>query len=400
MVEQSDACLCEDYIPFTVGTVVRIKGYGALNNYNTVFYKSDKVVFAAGGASSVPQYCTYSYDGTNGIVTLTAINENIAYIRVAGVLIGTTKDVIITVNEEITNNPTTPDTPSYTNLLPLSVDANGNDYKGTNGEDGYKSGYKMSTSSGGESAQDKAYCSGFMPITDIYSTIYIKNITLHSSINVNNFVFYNSSKTKIGSVTANGTMGGFHTSVKVNGGVYSCQPKNFMTANEGADIAFFRFSCGGISDETLVTVDKEITELYTNQLPLAKNADGTLFVGTNGEKGYKYGYRIKGSTGVEEALENEYCTGFMEAGADGYRAKIRIKNITLNDTVSYNQLVYYDENYTRVYAVANQSWTDNGDGTYSFRPSDVTSSINAVYFRLCCAEISDETIITVNEDIV
>lgn len=146
-------------------------------------------------------------------------------------------------------------TPSYTNLLPLAVDTDGNPYVGANGEDGYKSGYKMSTSSGNESATTGAYCSGFMPITDIYDYIRVKNITLSNSANVNNFVFYDASKTKLTGSSANGTAGAFHTSITDEGnGVYKIRPSSFVAGS----IAFFRFSCGGITDDTIVTVNEEI----------------------------------------------------------------------------------------------------------------------------------------------
>ena len=145
-------------------------------------------------------------------------------------------------------------TPSYTNLLPKAINADGTPY---NGGKGYKSGYKMSTSSGNESATTDAYCSGFMPISDIYDEIYVKNVTLSNTANVNNFVFYDANKTKIGVGTANGTAGAFNVNVTDKGnGVYQCSPQSWLTTS--MSVAFFRFSCGGITDETIVTVNEEI----------------------------------------------------------------------------------------------------------------------------------------------
>lgn len=144
--------------------------------------------------------------------------------------------------------------PSYTNLLPQAVDADGSPY---NGGTGYKAGYKMSTSSGNESATSGAYCSGFMPVNDIYDRIRVKNITLSDAANVNNFVFYDASKTKIAGSTSNGTAGAFHVYVIDEGnGVYHTDPSAYLSADKS--IAFFRFSCGGISDATIVTVNEEI----------------------------------------------------------------------------------------------------------------------------------------------
>ena len=142
--------------------------------------------------------------------------------------------------------------PSYTNLLPLSVEADGTPY---NGGKGYKSGYKMSGSSGGESATTGAYCTGFIPVESATDIIRIKNITLHSGTNVNNIVFYDANKTKVYSATG-ATAGQFNTGVQVeNSNIHKFGASDFTAET---NIAFFRFSCGGITDETIVTVNEEI----------------------------------------------------------------------------------------------------------------------------------------------
>lgn len=170
-------------------------------------------------------------------VTVSGGNINIATV---------TGDIVITAVAEETVV-----TPSYTNLLPLSVEADGTPY---NGGKGYKSGYKMSTSSGNESATTGAYCSGFMPISSIDDIIRVANITLSGSANVNNFVFYDANKAKIYTNTCNGAAGAFHVSVEIKDGYYQVRPRSYGTTAP----SFFRFSCGGITDETIVTVNEEI----------------------------------------------------------------------------------------------------------------------------------------------
>lgn len=145
--------------------------------------------------------------------------------------------------------------PAYNNLLPLSVNADGSDYRGTNGEDGYKSGYKMSTSTGNESSTSGAWCSGFMEIEGNESTISIANITLSSAGSVNNLVFYDESKTRING--AQGVAGAFNSGVRVANGIYSFEPK-YWVGSTGKTAKFFRFSCGGISDATIVVENEEI----------------------------------------------------------------------------------------------------------------------------------------------
>lgn len=95
------ATTCSDYIPFTQGTVVRVKGFGALTEYNVALYDSSKVSQSVSKANAAPGFITYAYDSASGIVTLEALSTAISLLRVSGILTGTTSDVIITVNEEI-----------------------------------------------------------------------------------------------------------------------------------------------------------------------------------------------------------------------------------------------------------------------------------------------------------
>lgn len=144
--------------------------------------------------------------------------------------------------------------PSYTNVLPLAVDANGNSYKGTNGEAGYNTGYKISVSSGNESSAD-ACVSGFIKLTEgAQSQIRLKNITLSSAASINNIVFYKSDKTLQKGYAGNTS--GFNAAVKVTDGVYLIETNEWFT-NDNTPV-YFRFSCGAITDETIVTVDEEI----------------------------------------------------------------------------------------------------------------------------------------------
>jgi hypothetical protein len=55
---------------------------------------------------------------------------------------------------------------------------------------------------------------------------------------------------------------------------------------------------------------------YTNVLATAINSDGSTFVGTNGEKGYKLGHRLNSSGAETSAEENVFVTGFIPVAAD------------------------------------------------------------------------------------
>lgn len=177
-------------------------------------------------------------DITSSVVT----GGNISIANVTGNI------VIVAVAEE------TVVTPSYTNVLPLAIDADGNDFVGTHekGGDGYEYGYRISTSSGSQTEDSEHACSGFIRLTDLYATVRIKNVTLSDVASRNNIVLYNSAKERV--YGAAGTANAFNVKVTVSDGVYSFEAKNW-TASE---IAFFRFSCAEITDETIVTINEEI----------------------------------------------------------------------------------------------------------------------------------------------
>lgn len=129
--------------------------------------------------------------------------------------------------------------PSYTNLLT---------------EAGYTKDYKISVSSGAEASSTGAYVSGYIPIQDVDHEFYIKNITLSPAASINNIVFYDEGKTKL--TGSAGTVGAFTSNIYDEGnGVFSLKPSRWAGT---ADAAFFRFSCGGITDESIVTENEPI----------------------------------------------------------------------------------------------------------------------------------------------
>ena len=128
--------------------------------------------------------------------------------------------------------------PAYTNLLTAA---------------GYKKDYKISSSNGSESASAGAYASGFIKIKDVTHDFYIKNITLSSAASVNNIVFYDKDNVRL--TGAAGTAGAFTSNIHDQGdGLFTFRP-NSWTGTENA--ASFRFSCGGITDESIVTENEQ-----------------------------------------------------------------------------------------------------------------------------------------------
>jgi hypothetical protein len=137
---------------------------------------------------------------------------------------------------------------------------------------------------------------------------------------------------------------------------------------------------------------------YTNRLPLAINADKTPYVGDNGEKGYRVGYRYSASSAVEKAQSGFDCVGFIPAKSGNV---IRIKNVTQptasNDGSSYASVYFFDSAFKKTSGqVSLKSHATFADGILSFT---IPSYDTIAYFKATLIGVSANTIITVNEEI-
>lgn len=185
-------------------------------------------------------YALESLSVTMGGTDITASAVNGGNISIAEV----TGDIVITAVAEKTTV-----TPSYTNLLPLSVDTDGNPY---NDGKGYKLGYRISASNGAETANDGICCSGFIPISQT-DVIRIAKIGMSNTLSRNNIVFYDANKKYLQG--AAGGNGAFVSLVEVDGDVHSFRATQWSNTT---NVAFFRFSCASITDESIVTINEEI----------------------------------------------------------------------------------------------------------------------------------------------
>ena len=136
---------------------------------------------------------------------------------------------------------------------------------------------------------------------------------------------------------------------------------------------------------------------YDNLLPKATNSDKTLYVGANGEKGYKRGWRVS-SSGTEKEQAGFDCTGFIPATKG---QTVRIKNVTQlttsNDGSGYCSAYFYTSAYAKTTgSIALRSNAAYENGVYSFAIPDYDS---IAFFRVSLIGITPETIITVDEEI-
>ena len=172
----------------------------------------------------------------------------------------------------------------------------------------------------------------------------------------------------------------------------------------GTDITSSAVSGGNINiaevtGDIVITAVAEKIEIV-NQIPISTDASGNLYVGTNGEKGYKTDYRIGVGTGEEKAQTGCCVSGFIPC--TGHQT-VRIKNITLNSNIGYNGLCFYDSSKAILHGVSlNDEVIDvSDDGVYSFMPGEFnTVSENCSYIRFSCGVISSDTILTVDQEIV
>lgn len=151
-----------------------------------------------------------------------------------------------------------PSAPSYTNLLPSATDTDGSVYNDV----GYAVGQRLNSSG---TVEDYAgiYLTGFIPVS-FGDVVRLKNVTwqygVTSGITSNNqrVCFYDSSKTYIG--LANGTsLAGTLAGVKDDNNIWTQ-----FTVKNAADLslnnaAYFRLCCAGITGESIITVNEEIT---------------------------------------------------------------------------------------------------------------------------------------------
>lgn len=180
-----------------------------------------------------------SGDIPDGTYTLKYLNEDGTYTEVGSLVVG-----------EIEPEP---DSPTYTNLIPLSIDASGNPFVGNNGEVGYKTGYRISASSGGETITNTVECTGFMPV-GYNDTLYFKNITFENDV-YSNYALYDSSKTYLAGGNWCKEFGGAARGNAVSAKVSSL---NNTQGTITEDVAYIRISAAIIDENSICTVNEQI----------------------------------------------------------------------------------------------------------------------------------------------
>ena len=428
---------------------------------------------------------SYTYDKFSGTVTLS----------------NPVSDVTVTIVATEIELP-------YTNMIPNSINADGTQYVGTNGEDGYKTGYRLN-SSGVETAATNIGVTGFIPVKK-GDTIYVKDMKIvtkseETGIDYCYIALYNTSFTSTASIKASSYVSGTSHSYIINsfttdssgyvtsfiiqdkyneklpGGsgymrisAYQLDDNAIITINEPIESTVYNItnnltncvingastivkdgtaaitivandgyqlpdtinvsgasytydkSTGTVilsnptSDVTITVVATEVPVNYTNQIPLSINSDGTAYIGTNGEKGYKTGYRLN-SSGVETALTDWEVTGFIPFNRTDV---FYFKNIQWcgGDSPNNDYIGLYDANFTKITSTKIISeWLVSRDAAFYGITLDADNNIISIdcnkwciggygslvnaqwdsvkYIRFSLYDVTNDSVITVNEPI-
>lgn len=160
---------------------------------------------------------------------------------------------------------------------------------------------------------------------------------------------------------------------------------------------------------TITVVGVKEAPKYTNQIPLSINADGSQFVGANGEDGYKTGYRLN-SSGTETSQSGVEVTGFMPCTKTDV---LRFANMTFAKSGTgkdYNYIATYDSDKNKLTATklgnisssVTAEWDSDGNLVMLDMESyiySIQSSLVPAYFRISGYVITADSVITVNEPI-
>lgn len=144
-------------------------------------------------------------------------------------------------------------------------------------------------------------------------------------------------------------------------------------------------------------IEPEEPEEIINQIPISVTASGELFVGTNGEKGYKTGYRVSSSSGSESVLANYEITGFIPVKINN---TIYIKNLTVAGDGQSN-IAFYKADKSFITGIYTSTFfdTSNGDAmsgvASTTRFTKLTSDV--AFIRISSKDITENSIITVNQ---
>lgn len=248
---------------------------------------------------------------------------------------------------------------------------------------------------------------------DVTSTVYSDGVITISSVTGNVVITANAVKeaAKTYTITSNLSNCANSNSVTVveEGTAYNAT----ITANDGYKLDSVNVTMGGsavsvtngVINIASVTGNIVITAVASvkNWISHSENADGTPFVGTNGEDGYKANTRLGTSDGGERSgATGIELTGFIPVTASD---TLYFKGVTV--TTSTNETTcFYDSNHTHLGGGYTNSFFGTMDGSVkAVKISDIkkepilSKASQIAYVRIAASEINANSVITKNQPI-
>ena len=165
------------------------------------------------------------------------------------------------------------------------------------------------------------------------------------------------------------------------------------STDKAADDEYTYTFAGWSPEIESVKADATYTAQYTQTAKPTEPAYDNLLT----EAGYETGKKVSTSSG--NLSDADACASGFIAVPNG-TATIRIKNVTLSQSTNINNIVFYNAEKTKTSFWIGSAGSFNAqvtvtDGVYSFKTGDQ----GIKFFRFSCAVISDDTIVTINQEI-
>ena len=268
----------------------------------------------------------------------------------------------------------------YTNLVPTSIETDGSIYNNT----GYKDNAYISTSDGLPGDSNGFVTTGYM---ELPNTFYVYGATMDVADSYCRIATYDSSFTMKTILPAT-SYANYFTVTDMGNGIQKIE----ITNSAFGTYDYIRLSLKGTGENLYIYSMDENTS-QDNLLPKAIDTDGSIY----NEVGFKIGWRLSGTTGLEKEDASFTLTGYIPFTCGDV---IRMANILIAGTQSY--VWTYDSEFNPVSVVdISELPCEVGDTSVTWSTIDQEDlHANAKYIRISIqGAISSNTIITINEEI-
>lgn len=277
---------------------------------------------------------------------------------------------------------------TYTNQIPISTEADGTPY---NGGQGWKTGCRLNSS--GQEDTSAAYSTrevtGFIPV-GINDTIFVKGIITTNQTG-NYLVCYDENRAIVTYGTTGKAAFGANNFATFDGSIESFTIATYagplMNAEAQAKIKYFRLGADVIDNNSIITINEEITEESGGTSGYTNLADMTSADWMHGRIG------SDGGTRTDTVLP--IITNFIPVSQGDI---VRVSGCSLKT----KNLAGYNSSKAKVFCQTlqtNETYYTINEVSDTYTQITITTSAIA-YMRFTCENPSDSTIAAVDEDII